>query len=167
MVVVVVCTEAVVLFRVTAIAAAVAVIVTCADAFLLVSAWETAVTVTAAGEGTVAGAVYIPVALIVPCVESPPATPFTCHVTAVLEVFETVAVKGLVVPTWTEALVGATATVMPGGGGVTFDFTSAHPHAAKPITSKAATDENFDRLFCIKWRKFMYSYPPRKLLPIL
>ena len=55
--VVVVCTEAVVLFSVTAIAAAVALIVTCADALLLVCAWETAVTVTVAGEGTVAGAV--------------------------------------------------------------------------------------------------------------
>jgi hypothetical protein len=98
-VVFVVCTEAVVLFRVTAIAAAVALIFTCADALLLLCAWETAVTVTVAGEGTVAGAVYIPAALIVPCVESPPATPFTCHVTAVLDVLKTVAVNGLVVPT--------------------------------------------------------------------
>lgn len=98
MVVVVVCTEAVDLFKVTATAAAVAT-VTCTEPLLLVSAWETAVTVTAAGEGTVAGAVYIPVALIVPCVESPPATPFTCHVTAVFDVFDTVAVNGLLVLT--------------------------------------------------------------------
>lgn len=93
-----VCTETADVFSVTAIAVAVAVIVTCAEPLLLLSAWETAVIVTAAGEGTVAGAVYIPAALIVPCVESPPATPFTCHATAVLDVFETVAVKGLVVP---------------------------------------------------------------------
>jgi hypothetical protein len=95
----VVCTETVDLSSVTAIAAAVAVIVTCAEALLVLCACETAVTVTVAGEGTVAGAVYIPAASIVPCVESPPATPFTCHVTAVFDVFATFAANGLLVLT--------------------------------------------------------------------
>ena len=161
MVVCVVCTEAVVLFRVTAIAAAVALIVTCAAALLLVCACETAVTVTVAGEGTVAGATYIPDALIVPCVASPPATPFTCHVTAVLVVFKTVAVNGLLAPTCTVALVGATDTVIPGGG-VSVDLTFAHPHAAKATSSNAALAPKFDKKlrFCAVRRKFINSYPP-------
>jgi predicted anti-sigma-YlaC factor YlaD len=61
--------------------------VTVAEADLLVSACEMAVTVTVAGFGTAVGAVYRPAVEIVPTVLLPPATPFTCHVTAVLLVF--------------------------------------------------------------------------------
>ena len=43
--------------------------------------------------GTLAGAVYWPVVLIVPSVALPPATPFTDHVTAVFDVPLTVAVN--------------------------------------------------------------------------
>lgn len=63
------------------------VIVTVALADFVVSATLVAVTVTLAGEGTLAGAVYValaaPFATIVPTIEFPPAPPFTLHVTAV------------------------------------------------------------------------------------
>lgn len=71
----------------------ISVIVTVAEADLLVSACETALTVTEFGSGTVAGAVYRPLALIVPTVVLPSATSLTSHFTAVFEVFRTVAVK--------------------------------------------------------------------------
>ena len=66
---------------------------TCADAVRLVSASDTTVTVAVRFEETVEGAVYIPAAEIVPTVEFPPATPLTCHVTAVLEVLVTMALN--------------------------------------------------------------------------
>jgi hypothetical protein len=50
------------------------------------------------GLGIVAGGVYRPAAEIVPVVLLPPATPFTCHVTAVFVVFVTVAVNCTVDP---------------------------------------------------------------------
>jgi hypothetical protein len=49
------------------------------------SAELTARTVTVLEFGTMFGAVYKPEALIVPVAVFPPATPFTCHVTAVFE----------------------------------------------------------------------------------
>jgi hypothetical protein len=72
--------------------------VTCAEPDLLVSAAATAVTLTVAGEGTIAGAVYIPEVETVPTVELPPVTPLTCQVTAVFVVPVTVAVNVLVPP---------------------------------------------------------------------
>jgi hypothetical protein len=57
------------------------------------SAAETAVTVTTAGEGTVIGAVYMPVLEIMPTVALPPATPLTLQFTAVFEDPVTVAVN--------------------------------------------------------------------------
>ena len=62
--------------------------VTAAEAPWVVSATETAVTVTEAG---LSGAVYRPLVVIVPVFELPPTVPFTCQVTAVLEAFFTVA----------------------------------------------------------------------------
>jgi hypothetical protein len=53
--------------------------VTLAVANFATSASETADTVTAAGLGTTAGAVYIPSLSIVPTNVFPPLTPFTCH----------------------------------------------------------------------------------------
>jgi hypothetical protein len=58
--------------------------VTLAVADFVLSATETAFTVTVAGFGTAAGAVYRPDVEIVPTVEFPPVTLFTCHVTLVL-----------------------------------------------------------------------------------
>ena len=85
-------------------------IVTVADPDLVESATETAVIVTAAGLGATAGAVYSPVVEMVPTVAFPPFTPFTCHVTAVFEVFVTVAVNCCVKPVTTVAVLGLTAT---------------------------------------------------------
>src|SRR5271165_6606853 len=53
--------------------------VTAAAAETLESATSTADTLTVAGLGTAAGAIYKPAVVIVPIVEFPPATPFTCH----------------------------------------------------------------------------------------
>ncbi len=53
---------------------------------------DTAVTVTVAGEGIIAGAVYIPEVEIVPTVVLPPATPFTCQLTVIFVELATVAV---------------------------------------------------------------------------
>jgi hypothetical protein len=89
------------------------VIVTGAVSDLVPSATEIAFTVTELGEGTEAGAVYSPVALIVPTVEFPPVTLFTCHVTAVFEVFATAAVNCVVRPACTLTVFGLTVTDTP------------------------------------------------------
>ena len=78
---------------------------------MVVSAVEVAVTVTSGLVGMVDGAVYRPEELMVPLVESPPPTPFTAHVTAVLEVLLTVAVNCCVVAGMTVAVAGVTLTV--------------------------------------------------------
>ena len=70
-----------------------AVTVTVAEADLVVSTWESAVTVTVAGFGTLAGAIYRPDVETVPVVAFPPVTPFACQVTAVFDVPVTVAVN--------------------------------------------------------------------------
>jgi hypothetical protein len=85
----------------------------CAVAIFVGCACEIAAMVTTAGEGTAGGAAYRPVALIVPCVESPPVVPLTCHVTAVLEVLLTEAVNFFVPETGTEVLVGVTDIRIP------------------------------------------------------
>ena len=77
--------------------------VTCAEPERVVSATDTAVIVTVADEGTVAGAVYRPALEMVPTLVFPPATLLTCQVTAVLVVLVTVAVKDCVPPVWTLA----------------------------------------------------------------
>ena len=86
--------------------------VTVADADFVVSACETAVTVTVP-EGAVAGAVYKPEVEIVPTVVFPPVVLFTCQVTAVFVEPVTVAVNCCVAPVCREAVVGemVTATV--------------------------------------------------------
>jgi hypothetical protein len=102
-----------------------AVIVTGAEADFVVSAWDTAVTVTVAGLGTAAGPVYKPEPEIVPTVALPPITPFTCHVTAVLLVFCTVAENCCVRPAVTIAEVGEIVT--PTGIGCRVVATPAQP----------------------------------------
>jgi hypothetical protein len=59
----------------------------------VLSAFDTAVIVTAEADDTWAGAVYMPADVIVPTLESPPAIPLTCHVTESSAVLATVAVK--------------------------------------------------------------------------
>lgn len=82
----------------------------------LESAALTARTVTVLGFGNAAGAVYMPEALIVPVDATPPATPFTCHVTEEFEEPLTAAVKDCVAPARTLADFGETETVTAGGG---------------------------------------------------
>lgn len=94
-----------------AVAVAGAIIVTCADVVTEVSACDTAVTVTAAGFGTLAGAVNNPVAEMNPTVEVPPVTPFTVQVTAVFVELVTVIVNCCVNPVVTDADVGEMAKV--------------------------------------------------------
>lgn len=67
--------------------------VTVADPDCVGSCTETAVICTVGWAGGVAGAVYRPPVEMVPTVLSPPVTPFTAQVTAVLLAFVTVAVK--------------------------------------------------------------------------
>jgi hypothetical protein len=66
-------------------AAGAATTVTWAEADLVESAADTAVTVTIAGEGTVTGAVYTPDVEIIPTVALPPATPLTLQFTTVFD----------------------------------------------------------------------------------
>lgn len=75
------------------VAAEVAITVTVAEAIFVESATETAVIVTAAGVGTIMGAVYTPDAEIIPTVALPPAVPLTLQFTAVLEAPVTAAVN--------------------------------------------------------------------------
>src|SRR5882757_4772451 len=93
-----------------------AVMVTCAEADFVGSAWDTAATVTMAGFGTTAGAVYRPALDIVPTVGLPPVTPLTCQVTAVLLVFCTVAANCCVPPAPTVADTGEIVTLTTAGG---------------------------------------------------
>ena len=86
---------------------------TCADADLLASACDVAVTLTTAGFGMIAGAVYKPVASIVPVAVFPPATVFTDHVTLVFVFPVTAAVNACVAPERTVEVAGATVTVIP------------------------------------------------------
>lgn len=85
--------------------------VTDADAVFVLSAAEVATTVTSAGLGTVPGAVYKPLAEIVP--QPAPEQPAPCrlHVTAVFVVLVTVAVNCCVFPATTFAVVGEILTI--------------------------------------------------------
>ena len=90
------------------------VMVSVADALLVPSACATAVILTLAGDGTLAGAVYTPAALMVPTVALPPATPFTCQVTAVLVVLPSVAARVSVEPVCTLSVDGHTSIWIDG-----------------------------------------------------
>jgi hypothetical protein len=104
----------------------VAMIVTLAEAVAVGSASETTLTVTVAGVGTAAGAVYTPEFEIAPRVESPPACPFTCQNTVSFAAFFTVAWNdtvelgghGVCIHICTLAVVGVMLTVTGGGRGL-------------------------------------------------
>src|SRR5215831_18001745 len=86
--------------------------VTVAEPERLVSALDVAVTVRLEA-GTEAGAVYSPLALIVPTVAFPPTTPFTLQVTPRFwESLFTVAVNCWVLEMFSEAEAGETDTLM-------------------------------------------------------
>src|SRR5262245_36691013 len=86
------------------------IIVTEADPAASGTSWLVACTVTVAGDGTTAGAVYRPVASIRPTTAVPPTVPFTSHVTVWSAVFWTVAANCAVVFTVTPAAAGVTVT---------------------------------------------------------
>ena len=77
------------------------VMVTVVDADLVLSATLVAVTVTVFGDGAVAGAVYKPLAEIVPHAGPAQPAPVTVHVTAVLELPVTVALNCCALPACT------------------------------------------------------------------
>lgn len=77
---------------------------------LVESTTDTAVIVTVAGAGTIAGAVYAPDAEIIPTDELPPATPLTLQFTAVLASPVTAAANICVIPAVTFAVPGVTDT---------------------------------------------------------
>jgi len=89
-------------------AAVAAVTVTLADPDFVASACEVAVTVTVAGFGTVAGAVYIPPLEMFPFA----VPPLTLQVTAVFDVPVTVAMNCCVLPVATVAVAGTTETAI-------------------------------------------------------
>ena len=93
------------------------VIVSCAVADFVVSAWLAAVTLTVTGEGRSAGAVYRPAVVIVPVEPLPLGMPFTLQLTLVLVVFVTVAANACEFPSRTKLPVGVTETLMAGIGG--------------------------------------------------
>jgi hypothetical protein len=79
------------------------------------SAAATAFTVTLLGEGKVPGALYCPVAEIVPRAAEPPAVPFTNQLTAVFELPLTLAEKVNGSPARMLAVDGVTITLTPAG----------------------------------------------------
>ena len=101
-----------------------------------VFAEETAVTVTVAGLGMELGAVYNPLALMVPAVVLPPGVPFTCQVTAVFVVPVTVARNCIVEPGLTVAEAGVTVTVIGAGGGLLPPQEPKSRETARPGMSK-------------------------------
>ena len=118
-----------------------AVTVTVAVSDFVLSATEIAFTVTGFDAGTVAGAVYKPVALIVPTVEFPPVTLFTCDVTAVLEVFATVVVNCFVKPACTLAVFGliVTETAVTTVTAAVSDFVLSATETAVTVTAPDGT----------------------------
>ena len=103
------------------------VIVTVAEPDFVVSACNVAITVTCAGFGTLAGAVYSPVEEIAPF-DVPPAT---LHVTAPLVFPMTLEVNCCVPPVATVAVAGKTLTDI-GVGGV--ELPPPHPPAKQSRT---------------------------------
>ncbi len=95
-------------------------IATEAVASLVESAALAACITTVAGEGRIGEAVNTPSGEMVPSAALPPGIPETLQMTAVLDVFDTVAANATEFPNNTDALDGATLTeigVWPGGAG--------------------------------------------------
>jgi hypothetical protein len=82
------------------------------------SSYDTAATLTIAGEGTWMGAIYLPEASILPTVSFPPGIPFTCQVTMLFVPPETPARNWVAVATVTETVGGAIAMLIPVVGSV-------------------------------------------------
>lgn len=125
------------------------VIVSCAVADFVESAWLVAATITVVGEGRSAGAVYTPSAVIVPAEALPAGIPFTLQLTVVFGVFVTVAANACEFPSRIDPLVGATVTVIDGvggggGGGSTAD-PAAPPQPGSPPAESTRTSSGSER----------------------
>jgi hypothetical protein len=110
-----------------------------AEADLVESACEIAVTVTVDGCGIAEGAVYRPEFEIVPMLVLPPLLWFTCHVTAWFVLLATVAANCTVAPTLTVAEVGE--TEMPTGGGGALGLPPPQPEVTHAATMIAVSTE--------------------------
>src|SRR6266853_794790 len=142
-----------------------AVMVTCAEADFVGSAWDTAATVTVAGFGTTAGAVYRPALDIVPTVALPPVTPLTCQVTTVLPVFCTVAVNCCVPPAPTVADTGEIVTLTTAGG-VTVTWAEADFVASAWDTAVTVTVAGFGTTAGAVYRPALDIVPTVGLPPV-
>ena len=111
---------------------------TCCEPEAVVEAVLVAVIVTVLGFGIAAGGVYTPLVEIVPYVLLPPAIEFTLHVTPVLVVLTTLAVKVEEVPslTWLPPL-----TVTLIGSGVLDPPPPPEPQPETAIRTKQAQSE--------------------------
>src|ERR1700674_631164 len=110
------------------------------------SAWLVAFTCTVAGTGRSIGAVYPPLAAMVPPTLFPPATSFTLQVTPVSLVFATLAVNVSELPRSTSLLVDVTLTVMDGGGagrGVTRPAPPPPPPSVHALAVRSARKHHF------------------------
>jgi hypothetical protein len=91
----------------------------------------TARTVTFEPTAAARGAVYFPVASIVPTVELPPATSLTVHVMAVLAAPSTVAINRRSPPSGTFTAVGETRTVCAPAGAAAAAITRSTPSVSR------------------------------------
>ncbi len=104
------------------------------------SAFDTALTVTVAEEGTMIGARYKPVVEMLPTVELPPVTPSTCQVTPVFDVFSTVAVNACVPPpALTLAVPGDTVTVTGAEALTSISAESCAPSLSVTVSRNVTT----------------------------
>lgn len=114
---------------------------TAADPLAWGSALLTAVTVTVAGDGRFAGAVYKPAAVIAPVAVFPPATLFTFHATPVFVVPVTLGWNCCVCPRNRFALVGCMVTTT-GEGPVEDELVDPQPGSISALTQKSARRRN-------------------------
>jgi hypothetical protein len=117
------------------------------------SAWLVAVTCTVAGDGRSEGAVYTPAGVMIPSVAFPPGTPFTLQLTAVSDVFVTVAVKVAWFPSTTDPFAGFTVTSIAGGSGGGGDVPPApqpkvHAPSARTAMTTIVAVQDFFPLLC-------------------
>ena len=109
--------------------------------FLEPSTTLAACTEIVAGIGKMAGAVYTPPESIVPTAAFPPGIPFTFQVTELLDEWATVAVNVCLFPSRTDAVAGATVTVMPEGGSCDGPEPASPPQPRNDATKSIAAHQ--------------------------
>ena len=149
------------------------VIVTTAAALFELSAELVACTVTKLPGGRSVGAVYVPLALIVPTAASPRGIPFTLQFTAAFVELVTTAVKSCGVPSNTEAEGGVRLTATPEGGGCDGAGPTTPPQPRKDAAKSSAghqRNETFVKLRCPPcavplsiYQRIARTLPPRSV----